>query len=113
MTDREVILDGKTIERDREYWEKQMEELAVDRRIPNDPDVNSMVSQPSHYADGKVECIDAMVAAFGEENVRIYAEIASFKYIWRMNKKNKYSAQDKMKAMWYLRYSMNDDPRKK
>jgi|TARA_R110000803_G_scaffold63209_2_gene123768 hypothetical protein len=103
MKDREIILDGKTIERAREHWENQVDE----------PDVNNMVSQPSHYADGKVECIDAMVAAFGEENVRIYAEIASFKYIWRMNKKNKYSAQDKLKAMWYLRYSMNDDPRKK
>jgi len=109
MKDREVIIDGKSIERTLEHWEKHLEK----NDGGSEPGVNRMVSQPSHYADGSIECIDAMVAAFGKENVRIYAEIASFKYIWRMNKKNKYSAQDKMKAMWYLRYSMNDDPRKK
>jgi hypothetical protein len=70
-----------------------------------------MVDQPSHYADSDIECIDAMVAAFGQDKVNIYAEIASFKYIWRMDKKSTNSAQDKRKAVWYLRYSMGDDPR--
>jgi hypothetical protein len=74
---------------------------------------DKMVSQPSHYADGEIECIDAMVAAFGRDKVNIYAEIAAFKYIWRMDKKNIEPAQDKQKAVWYLRYSMGDDPRAK
>jgi len=54
-----------------------------------------------------------MVAAFGRDKVNAYAEIAAFKYIWRMDKKNIDSAQDKQKAVWYLRYSMGDDPRTK
>tara|TARA_R110000796_G_scaffold22846_8_gene65823 strand:- start:5860 stop:6147 length:288 start_codon:yes stop_codon:yes gene_type:complete len=70
-----------------------------------------MVNQPHHYADSEIECIDAMVAAFGQDKVNTYTEIAAFKYIWRMNKKRTSSTQDKQKAVWYLRYSMNDDPR--
>jgi hypothetical protein len=71
------------------------------------------VMQPPHYLRGAVECIDAMVAVFGEENTQKYAEIAAFKYLWRMNSKNETSVEDKRKAIWYLRYSMGDDPRKK
>jgi len=73
---------------------------------------DKMVSQPSHYADSEIECIDAMVAAFGQDKVNVYAEIAAFKYIWRMNRKSIGSSkQDKQKAVWYLRYSIGDDPR--
>jgi len=74
---------------------------------------DKMVAQPSHYSDGEIECIDAMVAAFGRGKVNVYAEIAAFKYIWRMNRKNSKSTQDKQKAIWYLRYSTGDDPRTK
>lgn len=75
---------------------------------------DKMVSQPSHYSDGEIECIDAMAAAFGRDKVNTYAEINAFKYIWRMNRKNSHRAQqDKQKAIWYLRYSMDDDPRLK
>ena len=56
---------------------------------------DKMVSQPSHYADGEIECIDAMVAAFGSEKVKAYAELAAFKYQWRMDKKHEDSKQDK------------------
>lgn len=70
-----------------------------------------MINSPSHYADGEVECIDAMVSAFGVRRVQQYAEIAAFKYNWRSNKKGNPN-EDKGKAIWYLRYSMGDDPRK-
>ena len=60
------------------------------------------VDQPEHYALSAMECIDAMAAM---------SQIAAFKYLWRMNKKNKTSVEDKLKAVWYLRYSMGDDPR--
>mgnify|MGYP003629594069 CR=1 FL=1 len=73
---------------------------------------DEMISQPDHYADSEIECIDAMVSAFGQKNVKIYAEVAAFKYIWRMNRKHQSSDQDKKKTIWYLRYSMGDDPRK-
>jgi hypothetical protein len=70
-----------------------------------------MVNSPAHYADSEIECIDAMVAAFGKKRVAEYAEISSFKYMWRMGKKG-HAVEDKCKAIWYLRWSMNDDPRK-
>ena len=63
---------------------------------------SDLVNQPSHYLNGSIECIDSMVAAFGVERTQTYAEIAAFKYLWRMNKKN----------IWYLRFSIGDDPRR-
>ena len=73
---------------------------------------SEMVNSPPHYTteDG-IECIDAMVARWGKQRVKEYAEIASFKYSWRMGKKGD-PAEDKLKAIWYLRFSMGDDPRK-
>ena len=33
---------------------------------------------PDHYRqDNEIECIDAMLAAYGEEEVRIYAKLAA------------------------------------
>ena len=76
------------------------------------PSNSESVDQPDHYAlDGGIECIDSMVAVFGLEATQKYAEIAAFKYLWRMNKKSKTSVEDKLKAIWYLRFSMGDDPR--
>jgi|TARA_R110000787_G_scaffold67783_1_gene151773 hypothetical protein len=73
---------------------------------------HDMVNSPSHYADSEIECIDAMVAAFGLDRVQDYSEIAAFKYQWRCGKKLYNDAnQDKAKSVWYLRYSMGDDPR--
>jgi len=84
----------------------------LDEWIGSKPDkAKDMINSPSHYASGEVECIDAMVSAFGLQRVQEYAEIAAFKYNWRSNKKGNPS-EDKSKAIWYLRYSMGDDPRK-
>jgi hypothetical protein len=52
-----------------------------------------------------------MVSAFGKKRVEEYAEIAAFKYIWRLGKKGE-KHEDSSKAIWYLRYSRGDDPRK-
>ena len=70
-----------------------------------------MVNSPAHYKSGDVECIDAMVSAFGKKRVQEYAEIAAFKYVWRQGKKDD-ANEDKKKGIWYLRYSRGDDPRK-
>ena len=70
---------------------------------------DDMVNQPKHYA-GAVECIDAMVSAFGLQRVKEYSEIAAFKYLWRQGKKGD-PAEDKAKAIWYTRFSLGDDPR--
>lgn len=75
--------------------------------VPAKPD---MVNRPPHYA-GEIECIDAMVAAFGLEAVQTYARIAAFKYQWRAGKKDA-MPQEISKAIWYLRFANGDDPRK-
>lgn len=71
------------------------------------------VFEPAHYVkEGGVECIDVMVQLYGSERVREWAEITAFKYQWRQgNKEGNSSEQDKMKSIWYTRFSMGDDPR--
>ena len=73
-----------------------------------DPDP---VEWPAHYNQGNIECIDAMVSAFGMEYVVIYCRLAAFKYMWRFKHKGR-AEEDLNKAIWYLRFSLGDDPRK-
>lgn len=75
------------------------------------PTFDSEVHRPAHYTQGPIECIDAMLAAFGPEAVRTYCLIAAFKYLWRHEHKGT-SDRDLDKAMWYLRFATNDDPRR-
>ncbi len=59
------------------------------------------VNHPSHYADGKIECIDAIdtVTASMPGELGYYTGTI-LKYVWRWNKKN--GVQDLKKARWYL-----------
>ena len=68
-----------------------------------------MVNQPPHYADSEIECIDAMIAAFGRDAVNTYCRLAAFKYVWRAGKKFD-AEEDLKKAVWYLRFTY-EDPR--
>ena len=43
---------------------------------------NDVVNHPSHYTNGSIECIDAMVSAQGVESVKEYCINNAFKYIW-------------------------------
>jgi len=74
---------------------------------------SDLVYKPSHYVrEGGLECIDVMVTLYGEQRVREWAEITAFKYQWRQGVKVGNSAdQDKLKSIWYTRFSMGDDPR--
>lgn len=62
--------------------------------------MNDNVNHPVHYTQGGIECIDAMISAFGEEEVKTYCKINAFKYIWRTDYKN--GTEDVKKAVWYL-----------
>ena len=76
-----------------------------------DPPIFHSVDRPEHYSkDGTIECIDAMVAAFGEEAVRDYCRVNAFKYVWRAHEKGN-EVEDVRKGIWYLRRSIGDDPR--
>ena len=57
------------------------------------------VNNPSHYTSGDIECIDAMVAAYGVEAVKDFCKCNAFKYQWRFDKKN--GDEDVRKAQWY------------
>lgn len=70
-----------------------------------------LVNRPSHYTQGEIECVDAMVAAFGIEAVRQWAHITAFKYLWRANLKGN-REQDLAKCAWYVRFANGDDPRR-
>lgn len=69
------------------------------------------VQRPDHYNQGGIECIDAMRAAFGDAAVETFCQLNAFKYNWRAHEKGD-SEQDLKKALWYLRMSIGDDPRK-
>jgi predicted nucleic acid-binding Zn-ribbon protein len=59
-----------------------------------------IINHPEHYA-GSIECIDAMIAAYGEEQVAIFCKLCAFKYLWRLEKKGDCKV-DAGKAQWYL-----------
>ena len=62
---------------------------------------NNVVNHPSHYTQGGIECIDAMVAAYGKEAVEVFCLLNAFKYLWRNEHKN--GEEDLEKAIWYLK----------
>lgn len=62
--------------------------------------MNDNVQHPAHYTQGNIECIDAMVAAFGKEAVANFCKLNAFKYNWRSDLKN--HTEDIEKAIWYL-----------
>lgn len=59
------------------------------------------VNHPPHYTGGGIECIDAMLAAFGATEVASFCKLNAFKYIWRCMNKGK-CIEDIDKAIWYL-----------
>ena len=56
---------------------------------------------PSHYNSGDISCMDAIIAAYGIEEAKIWAKITTFKYLWRLGKKDAV-LQEIGKAKWYL-----------
>ena len=58
------------------------------------------VNHPSHYNQGKFECIDVMLETFGREATKNFCLLNAFKYVWRTGEKN--GKEDIEKAIWYL-----------
>lgn len=59
------------------------------------------VNKPEHYANTKVECIDAMERVFGRDAVISFALLNCHKYLWRRKDKDN-EEQDIRKALWYF-----------
>ena len=68
------------------------------------------VNNPSHYKQGKVECIEAIQSALTEEEFRGYCKGNALKYIWR--ERHKGGTESLEKAAWYLDYLVfrDNDP---
>lgn len=58
------------------------------------------VHHPHHYNQGNIECIDAMISAFGKQAVANFCMCNAFKYMWRHKQKGGIEDIDKMD--WYL-----------
>lgn len=55
------------------------------------------VNSPAHYMQGKVECIDAIIAAGHGEG---FCAGNAIKYLYRYDMKN--GIEDVLKAQWYV-----------
>ena len=61
--------------------------------------INDLVNNPSHYNQGKIECIDSIEAMLTKEEFIGYLGGKSNKYRWRFTYKN--GIEDLKKAEWY------------
>jgi hypothetical protein len=59
------------------------------------------VNKPTHYNNGKVECIEAIDASMSDIEFRGYLKGNVLKYVWRYLYKGK-PLEDLKKARWYL-----------
>ena len=60
-----------------------------------------MVNTPPHYAQGSIECIQAIEAALGRDGFFGFLRGQVIKYIWRCPNKGNI-LEDTKKAQWYL-----------
>lgn len=59
------------------------------------------VNHPSHYTQGKVECIDTIESAcINKQGIEAVCVANVIKYLWRYESKN--GVEDVKKARWYL-----------
>lgn len=93
-----ISLEGVVIRGDKAPFDQGNFELVHAANIPTmsaDP-----VNNPSHYASGAVECIDAIEASMTPEAFKGYLKGNVMKYMWRYEKKVS-PVQDLEKAQWY------------
>lgn len=89
--------------------EQIQNEETLDMRHANNPIFNTnnlnIVEHPDHYGanNGNIQCIEAMLIAFGKEATMNFCKLNSFKYIWRSSKKGT-EIQDMEKAKRYEEY---------
>lgn len=72
----------------------------LEKHIMNSPSTPDVVNHPKHY-EGKIECINAMIEARGVQEVKAFCLCNTFKYLWRLGKKDN-ALQEAKKAQWYL-----------
>jgi hypothetical protein len=65
--------------------------------------VKDNVNHPTHYTQGKIECIEAIAEATKQlQGIEAVATANVIKYVWRWKSKN--GIEDLQKAQWYLNH---------
>ena len=64
-------------------------------------EAEDMVTAPSHYNTGNIECIDAIEESMSSIAFKGYLKGNCMKYLWRYDYKGK-QVEDLKKAGWYL-----------
>lgn len=70
------------------------------------PPTTDSVNHPSHYTQGKIECIDAIKDIMTPEAFQGFLKGNIMKYVWRADKKN--GIEDYKKARRYLNYLIQE-----
>lgn len=88
---------------------EQVRQVEIHGTVEAKPDFNfgaaqsikDNVNHPSHYTQGKVECIDALESAtIGKSGIEAVCVANVIKYLWRYEEKN--GLEDVKKAQFYL-----------
>ncbi len=69
--------------------------------LPAGVSPDDAVQHPSHYTQGKIECIDAIESALSPEEFAGFCKGSSIQYEWRAKHKGN-PKQDIEKSIWYL-----------
>ena len=69
--------------------------------IGAEKEAEDMVTAPSHYNTGNIECIDAIEESMSSIAFKGYLKGNCMKYLWRYGYKGK-PVEDLKKAAWYL-----------
>lgn len=93
----DICRECATSDDNRKMWEPDAE---AKRAMEEETCACEMVDHPSHYNQGKYECIDVMVETFGKDAAKSFCLLNAFKYVWRTGEKN--GIEDIKKAVWYL-----------
>lgn len=83
-------------------WQRQAQPESLNEQYAEIEKVRQdAVNHPSHYTNGKVECIDALESAtVGKNGIEAVCVANVIKYLWRYEDKN--GIEDVRKAQWYL-----------
>lgn len=83
------------------HKELEKEKIQKMNRVVEELMKGDMVNSPPHYANGTIECIDAMEAMLTPEEFIGYLRGNAFKYMWRFRNKGK-AYEDLQKSQWYV-----------
>lgn len=94
------MMSNKTESTLQEEYDKQKKVYEDLEEDIDDPKIDHPVHYGTLNPKVDIDCITAMRAAFGDENVAIWCKLNAFKYTWRESSKG--GKVDIGKAIWYL-----------